>query len=276
MSQCVCGIGKRAAAILSAPHMRAHTQVRPCGKRQSLPRYFGGVAPTAARRARPVQRGGFQGLRGNPDACRPRRGSACHETAGKTGVDARPVSALSVQRTAAMSPRFGGLGVEPPPLLFPHFFGKKWGPRPGRPRREAGPPPGRRMISAPTGQGNSRASLAFTRRTARRVVAPHGASGCGGKRADDIRPYRVGQLPAGRAGPPREGAPRCGNGGTPHPAPRAAFPWRGEVTCGGGKPPPYWLAMRSARSLRYTQRSIFCSRAASSSACFSWRAWRAT
>ena len=224
MSQCVCGIGKRAAAILSAPHMRAHTQVRPCGKRQSLPRYFGGVAPTAARRATSVQRSSFQGLRGNPDACRPRRGSACHETAGKTGVDARPVSALSVQRAAAMSPRFGGLGVEPPPLLFPHFFGKKWGPRPGRPRREAGPPPGRRMISAPTGQGNSRASLAFTRRTARRVVAPHGASGRGGKRADDIRPYRVGQLPAGRAGPPREGAPRCGNGGTPHPALRATFP----------------------------------------------------
>ena len=35
------------------------------------------MAPTAARRARPVQRSSYQGLRGNPDACRPRRGSAC-------------------------------------------------------------------------------------------------------------------------------------------------------------------------------------------------------
>ena len=127
MSQCVCGIGKRAAAILSAPHMRAHTQVRPCGKRQSLPRYFGGVAPTAARRARPVQRGGFQGLRGNPDACRPRRGSACKETAGKTGVDTRPVSALSVQRTAAMSPRFWGAGGGTPAPSFPPFLREEMG-----------------------------------------------------------------------------------------------------------------------------------------------------
>ena len=35
------------------------------------------MAPAAARRARPVQRSSYQGLRGNPDACRPRRGSAC-------------------------------------------------------------------------------------------------------------------------------------------------------------------------------------------------------
>ena len=299
MNQYVGGIEKRAAAILSAPHMRAHTQVRPCGKRQSLPRYFGGVAPTAARRARPVQRGGFQGLRGNPDACRPRRGSACHETAGKTGVDARPVSALSVQRAAAMSPRFGGLGVEPPPLLFPHFFGKKWGRR-RRPklrivRFRAGPkahslrwassPHDDHSVGSPRGPhwarpargqplwaGDHRSLL----RTARRVVAPHGASGCGGKRADDIRPYRVGQLPARRAGPPREGAPRCGNGGNPSSGPAGRLPPGGGVTCGGGKPPPYWLAMRSARSLRYTQRSIFCSRAASSSACLACNSWRAT
>ena len=38
------------------------------------------MAPTAARRARPVQHSGHQGLRGNPDACHPRRGSACDET----------------------------------------------------------------------------------------------------------------------------------------------------------------------------------------------------
>ena len=157
MNQCACGIGKRAAAILSAPHMRAHTQVRPCGKPQSLPRYFGGMAPTAARRARPVQRGGFQGLRGNPDACRPRRGSACHETAGKTGVDARPVSALSVQRTAAMSPRFGGCrGLLPRPFLSPRFLWK-----------ESGAPAGQ---APPGGRASTR-------------------------QADDIRPYRAGQFP---------------------------------------------------------------------------------
>ena len=38
------------------------------------PRYFGGMAPMAARRAKPVQRSSFLGLQGNPDACRPRRG----------------------------------------------------------------------------------------------------------------------------------------------------------------------------------------------------------
>ena len=35
------------------------------------------MAPMAARRAKPIQRGGCQGLRGNPDACNPGRGSAC-------------------------------------------------------------------------------------------------------------------------------------------------------------------------------------------------------
>ena len=39
-----------------------------------MPWYFGGMAPTAARRAKPVQRSSSQGLQGNPDACHPRRG----------------------------------------------------------------------------------------------------------------------------------------------------------------------------------------------------------
>ena len=54
------------------------------------------MAPMAARRAKPVQRGGCQGLRGNPDACNPGRGSACDISARKTGGDARLVFALSV------------------------------------------------------------------------------------------------------------------------------------------------------------------------------------
>ena len=92
------------------------------------------MAPTAARRAKPVQRNDFQGLPGNPDACRPGRGSACNITAKETGGDAGPVFALFVQPTAAMSPRFWGApGELPRPLLSPHFFGKKWGPWPGRP-----------------------------------------------------------------------------------------------------------------------------------------------
>ena len=39
-----------------------------------MPWYFGGMAPTAARRAKPVQRSSSQGLQGNPDACHPGRG----------------------------------------------------------------------------------------------------------------------------------------------------------------------------------------------------------
>ena len=70
------------------------------------------MAPTAARRARQVQRNHFQGLQGNPDACHPRRGSAWNVIARKTGGDARLVYALFVQPTAAMSPRTGGSGVE--------------------------------------------------------------------------------------------------------------------------------------------------------------------
>ena len=67
------------------------------------------MAPTAARRANPVQRSYSQGLRGNPDACRPRRGSACNKSANRAGGDARFVFALSVQPTAAMD---SGSGVE--------------------------------------------------------------------------------------------------------------------------------------------------------------------
>ena len=72
----------------------------------------------AARRAKLVQRSSFQGLQGNPDACRPGRGSACSMIAGKTGGNARLVFALSVQPTAAMGPgsRAAALVVFPPLL----------------------------------------------------------------------------------------------------------------------------------------------------------------
>jgi len=76
------------------------------------------MAPAAARRAKAVQRTHSQGLRGNPDACRPGRGSAFYIRANRAGGNARPVSALSVQPTAAMGPgsRAAALVVFPPLL----------------------------------------------------------------------------------------------------------------------------------------------------------------
>ena len=77
------------------------------------------MAPTAARRAKPVQRSCSQGLQGNLNACHTGRGSACNETTQKTGGNAGPVFALSVQLTAAMGPWVQGPQalVVFPPLL---------------------------------------------------------------------------------------------------------------------------------------------------------------
>ena len=137
-----------------SPLREARRPRRAVSKPQQPPRYFSGMVPTAARRAKLVQRNYFQGLQGNPDACHPRRGSACNVTVYKTGGDARLVFANQTQRTAAMSPRIGGLGSKapgapsmkinakppqnrrsPPALLSPHFLGKKWGRPPRRRRR---------------------------------------------------------------------------------------------------------------------------------------------
>ena len=89
------------------------------------------MAPAAARRARPVQRSGHQGLQGNPDACHPRRDSACDMSARKTSGNARLVFALSVQPTAAMSPRTGGsrVGEAPRPFFPPISSGRNGGAR---------------------------------------------------------------------------------------------------------------------------------------------------
>ena len=99
------------------------------------------MAPTAARRAKWVQRSCSQGLRGNPDACNPGRGSACNETTQKTGGDARPVFALPVQPTAAMNPRIGGsrVGGAPRPFLSHRFlWERKRCPGRAGPLREGG------------------------------------------------------------------------------------------------------------------------------------------
>ena len=89
------------------------------------------MVPTAARRAKPVQRNHSQGLQGNPDACRPRRGSACDKTTRKTCGDARPVFAGQRQRTAAMSPGTGGsrAGEAPRPFFLPISSGRNGGAR---------------------------------------------------------------------------------------------------------------------------------------------------
>ena len=123
-------------------------------------------------------------------------------------------------------------GRSPPALLSPHFFGKKWGPRPGRPA-----PPGvpRRIAGDHRSPLHRRPKLRIIRfrvnakahslrwassphddhsvgsprgpHWVRRVVpqgtfscpvgaihlvAPHGASSYRGKRADDIRPRGTG------------------------------------------------------------------------------------
>ena len=151
----------RSGRMISAP-------TRP----RQMPRSFKGVAPMAARRAHPAQRSSHQGLPGNPDACYPRRGSACNMSARKTSGDARPVFALPVRRTAAMSPRIGGsrVGGAPRPFFSPISSGRNGGARragalrEGEPqmsgRPQVAPTDGRstplanlgRMISAPTGQ----------------------------------------------------------------------------------------------------------------------------
>ena len=108
------------------------------------------------------------------------RGAAAPVTKHKKepGVDARPVLVLSVQLSAAMNPRTGGARVgEAPRPFFPPFLREEMGAPAGQARPARGHP--RRTA------GDHRSPL----RTACRVVAPHGASSCVEKRADDIRPY---------------------------------------------------------------------------------------
>ena len=163
------------------------------GLRQ-MPWSLKGMAPMAARRAHPAQRSSHQDLPGNPDACRPRRGSACNETTGKSGGNARSVFALPVRRTAAMSPRIGGPreGGAPRPFFPPHFFGKKWG-----------RPPRRRAL-----RGGASDERATTGRPYRRSKPSPDKS-----RADAIRPYRAGSSRPRSCSPLllQDGAP-CGAG----------------------------------------------------------------
>ena len=69
------------------------------------------------------------------DAGRPRRGSACDGHKKGTGRGCTPGSCLLCTACRRHEPPYWGAqgGRSPPALLSPHFFGKKWGPRPGRP-----------------------------------------------------------------------------------------------------------------------------------------------
>ena len=98
------------------------------------------MAPAAARRAYLLQRNHFQGLQGNPDACRPRRGSALNVSADRAGGDARLVYALFIPPTAAMNPRTGGAraGEAPRPFFPPAFFWKESGAPAGQARPTGG------------------------------------------------------------------------------------------------------------------------------------------
>ena len=109
-------------------------------------------APTAARRARPVQRSGCQGLPGDRRGP-PRRGSACHETKKGTGRGCTPGSCFVCTAFRRHEPPYWGVqgGRSPPALLSPHFFGKKWGRPPRRHPPGGWAPPDGRILSAPTG-----------------------------------------------------------------------------------------------------------------------------
>ena len=72
-----CSTGNSPAAkayFVTPPPLGAGDHRSPLRIITTTTEFFGGKAPTAARRARPIQRTYFQGLRGNPDACHPRRG----------------------------------------------------------------------------------------------------------------------------------------------------------------------------------------------------------
>ena len=166
----------------------------------------GGASPgNSPHRTRCAAVGGFAALRMRRAPCGYfaglRRGGPNYRKAPANGAggNARPVFALSVQPTAANSPRTGGApGRAISESSFPPFLREEM----GAPARQA--PAGRPSLHRAGGyypplQGTAVA----TRRVgvfhggapsewsedgrARRVVAPHEVSGCGGKRADACR-----------------------------------------------------------------------------------------
>ena len=203
----------------------------------------------AARRAQPVQRSRSQGLRGNRDACRPRRGvvgpsygSFAFGQARKLIPSAGPLLPSRHCDSRAEVARQSRRSFFPARFIRHRrrFAGKLSPPNPLRSRwrlcrlTDAACPPGGTPANNGGGKPPPYSAWQFPRqpgfyqtgdhrsplRTARRVVAPHGASGGGGKRADDIRP--------------------CGPGSC-HTAPRAAR--QGCRALRDGPRPPYMAAL---------------------------------
>ena len=161
------------------------------------------------------------------DAGRPRRGSACDGHKKGTGRGCTPGSCLLCTACRRHEPPYWGAqgGRSPPALLSPHFFGKKWGPRPGRPvprgaprcenvepliRRGLAAPPfplwGEgfgRMISAPTGMAVDTRAGAALQGVGRRV---RDAAPCCRGTAAVLRSPRSGGFWAGSRSP--SGDPR--------------------------------------------------------------------
>ena len=87
------------------------------------------------------------------DAGRPRRGSACHETKKGTGRGCTPGSCFVCTAFRRHEPPYWGarVGEAPRPFFPPISSGRNGGARRAGTRREAGPPPDGRILSAPTG-----------------------------------------------------------------------------------------------------------------------------
>ena len=87
------------------------------------------------------------------DAGRPRRGSACHETKKGTGRGCTPGSCFVCTAFRRHEPPYWGApGALPRPFLSHRFLlERKRCPGRAGTRREAGPPPDGRILSAPTG-----------------------------------------------------------------------------------------------------------------------------
>ena len=143
------------------------------------------------------------------DAGCPRRGSACHETQKGTGRGCTPGSCFVCTAFRRHEPPYWGVqgGRSPPGPSFSPFLREEMrAPAAqachpgGTPANNGGgkpPPYSAWQFPRQPGfyqTGDHRSPL----RTVRRVVAPHGASGCGGKRAARrVVPHRWGARRAG-------------------------------------------------------------------------------
>ena len=108
--------------------MRAPTEWAVTRRLRGAPRPFGGKAPTAARRARPVQRSGCQGLPGDRRGP-PKARQRLYETKKGTGRGCTPGSCFVCTAFRRHEPPYWGVqgGRSPPALLSPPFLREEMG-----------------------------------------------------------------------------------------------------------------------------------------------------